>query len=111
MGEAEESEEIRDLAPHALDGQENTPGHQSQVDLLSPPEPARLLGNNLKGILVDRRVCQPTDPVDCDLSSIRVGDVSEVCGAVSRDIAEDTGKSRISSRVILIWVCRDDKPG
>lgn len=89
MGEAEEREEVRDLAPHAFDGQENTPRDQSQVDLLSPPEPARLLGNNLKGILVDWRICQPADPVDCELSSIRVGGICEIRGAVPRDIIED----------------------
>lgn len=96
MSEAEEREKIGDLAPHAFDGQEYTPRDQSQVDLLSPPEPARLLGNNLEGILVDWRVCQPADPVDCEFSGIEVCDC-EVCGAVPRDIIEDTDKSRVSS--------------
>lgn len=89
MGEAEEREEVRDLAPHAFDGQDNTPRDQSQVDLLSPPEPARLLGNNLKGILVDWGICQPAYPIDCELSGIRVGDICQVRGTVFRDIIED----------------------
>lgn len=102
MGETEEREEIRDFAPHSLDGQEHTPRDQSKVDLLSPPEPARLLGNNLEGILVDWRVRQPSDPVDCEFSGIRVCAVCEICGAVPRDIIKDADEMRVSSRVTLI---------
>lgn len=97
MGQAEEREEIGNLAPHTLNSQEHTPGDQSQVDLLSPPESARLLGNNLEGILVDRSICQPADPVDCELSSIRVSGICEIRRAVSRDIIEDAADSRVSS--------------
>lgn len=89
MGEAEEREEVWNLAPHSFDGEEHTPRDQSQVDLLSPPEPARLFSNDLKGILVDWRICQPADPVDCEFGGIRMGGVCQVCGAVSRDITED----------------------
>lgn len=96
MCETEEREEIGNLAPHSLNSQEHTPRNQSQVDLLSPPEPARLFGDNLEGILVDWRICQPADPVDCELSSIRVSGICEIRGAVSRDIVEDAADSRVS---------------
>lgn len=93
MGEAEEGKEIRDLSPHALDGQEYTPRDQSQVDLLPPPESARLLRDDLEGILVDWRVCQPADPVDCKFGGIRMEDICQVGSAVPREIVEDTGGS------------------
>lgn len=48
----------------ALHGHEYSPRRQGKVDLLSPPETACFLGDDLKRILIYRRILQPANAVE-----------------------------------------------
>ena len=54
----------RKVAPSTLDCEKHAPWDQTQVNLLSPPEPAGFFGCDLDGIEVDRGVAEPSREED-----------------------------------------------
>lgn len=92
VSQAEECEKVRDPPPGALNGQESAPGDERQVDLLTPPVTAGLLGYYLKGILIDRSVGEPTDLVCSELGDIELSSLGCICKSVFEDASNGTSE-------------------
>lgn len=63
MGQSQEGIEVDDATLAADEGDEETPRHHGEFDLLSPPGTTGLFSDNLEGIAIEGRISQPANSI------------------------------------------------
>lgn len=82
MSQSQEGIKIHNAASMALDCDEDAPGNQGVVDLLTPPETTGGSSNDFEGVLINTCISEPTSAVPEDFIAALSGVRGRAAGRV-----------------------------